>query len=56
MSGRPAFTSGLPPSRIADGLGVSLGLAGLTVLVPGFSAAVAAPLFFIASGRFDRRK
>lgn len=45
---------GLLP-QIADGLDVSLGLAGLMVLVPGFSAAVAAPLFFLGSGRFDRR-
>jgi predicted MFS family arabinose efflux permease len=41
--------------QIADGLDVSLGLAGLMVLVPGFSAAVAAPLFFVGSGRFNRR-
>jgi predicted MFS family arabinose efflux permease len=45
---------GLLP-QIADGLHVSLGLAGLMVLVPGFSAAVSAPLFFLRSGRFDRR-
>jgi predicted MFS family arabinose efflux permease len=45
---------GLLP-QIADGLHVSLGLAGLMVLVPGFSAAVAAPLFFVGSGRFNRR-
>lgn len=45
---------GLLP-QIADGLDVSLGLAGLTVLVPGFSAAVSAPLFFLGSGRFNRR-
>jgi len=45
---------GLLP-QIAAGLHVSLGLAGLMVLVPGFSAAVAAPLFFLGSGRFDRR-
>jgi predicted MFS family arabinose efflux permease len=41
--------------EIADGLDVSLGLAGLMVLVPGVSAAVAAPLFFVGSGRFNRR-
>ena len=41
--------------QIADGLHVSLGLAGLMVLVPGFSAAVSAPLFFSGSGRFNRR-
>jgi predicted MFS family arabinose efflux permease len=45
---------GLLP-QIADGLHVSLGLAGLMVLVPGFSAAVSAPVFFVGSGRFDRR-
>ncbi len=45
---------GLLP-QIADGLGVSLGLAGLMVLVPGLSAAVSAPLFFLSSGRFNRR-
>src|ERR1700754_539168 len=45
---------GLLP-RIADGLHVSLSLAGLMVLVPGFSAAVSAPLFFLGSGRFNRR-
>jgi len=44
---------GLLP-QIADGLHVSLGLAGLMVLVPGFSAAVSAPLFFTGSGRFNR--
>jgi predicted MFS family arabinose efflux permease len=45
---------GLLP-QIADGLDVSLGLAGLMVLVPGFSAAVSAPLFFLGSGHFNRR-
>jgi predicted MFS family arabinose efflux permease len=45
---------GLLP-RIATGLHVPLGLAGLMVLVPGFSAAVSAPLFFLGSGRFNRR-
>src|SRR3954453_16069047 len=45
---------GLLP-QIADGLDVSLGLGGLMVLVPGFSAAVSAPLFFLGSGRFNRR-
>src|SRR5262249_43404769 len=45
---------GLLP-QIASGLHVSLGLAGLMVLVPGFSAAVSAPLFFLGSGRFNRR-
>jgi predicted MFS family arabinose efflux permease len=46
---------GLLP-EIAGGLHVSLSLAGLTVLVPGLSAAVSAPLFFANSGRFDRRR
>jgi predicted MFS family arabinose efflux permease len=45
---------GLLP-QVADGLHVSLSLAGLIVLVPGLSAAVAAPLFFLGSGRFNRR-
>ncbi|MFJ9729629.1 MFS transporter [Streptomyces sp. NPDC101209] len=45
---------GLLP-QIAEGLNVSLGLAGLMVLVPGASAAVSAPLFFLGSGRFNRR-
>jgi predicted MFS family arabinose efflux permease len=45
---------GLLP-QIAGGLHVSLGLAGLMVLVPGFSAAVSAPLFFLGSSRFNRR-
>jgi predicted MFS family arabinose efflux permease len=45
---------GLLP-QIADGLNVSLGLAGLMVLVPGFTAAVSAPMFFLGSGRFNRR-
>jgi predicted MFS family arabinose efflux permease len=45
---------GLLPD-IGDGVHVSLGLAGLIVLVPGLSAAVAAPLFFLGSGRFNRR-
>src|SRR3954471_2895298 len=45
---------GLLP-RIADGVNVSLGLAGLMVLVPGFGAAVSAPLFFLRSTGLDRR-
>src|SRR6201990_1108429 len=45
---------GLLP-RIADGENVSLGLAGLMVLLPGFSAAVSAPLFFVRSAGLDRR-
>jgi predicted MFS family arabinose efflux permease len=45
---------GLLP-QIADGLDVSLALGGLMVLVPGFTAAVSAPLFFLGSGRSNRR-
>lgn len=45
---------GLLP-KVADGLHVPLGLAGLLVLVPGFTAAVSAPLFFLGSGGFNRR-
>jgi predicted MFS family arabinose efflux permease len=45
---------GLLP-QIADGLGVALGPAGLIVLVPGFAAAVAAPLFYLGSSSFNRR-
>lgn len=45
---------GLLP-RIADGMHVSLGLAGLMVLVPGFSATISAPLFFLRSAGLDRR-
>jgi predicted MFS family arabinose efflux permease len=45
---------GLLP-QMADGLGVSLGPAGLIILVPGFAAAVAAPLFYLGSSNFDRR-
>ncbi|HEY2056552.1 MAG TPA: MFS transporter [Solirubrobacterales bacterium] len=45
---------GLLP-RIAAGVHVSLGLAGLMVLVPGFSAAVSAPLFFVRSAGLNRR-
>lgn len=41
--------------EIADGLGVALGPAGLMVLVPGFAAAIAAPLFYLGSSRFNRR-
>lgn len=41
--------------RIAASLHVSLGLAGLMVLVPGLSAAVAAPLLFVGAGRVNRR-
>jgi predicted MFS family arabinose efflux permease len=46
---------GLLP-RIADSLHVSLGLAGLMIVVPGLSAAVSAPLIFAGARRVDRRK
>ncbi len=46
---------GLLP-RIAGSLHVSLGLAGLMVVVPGLSAAVAAPLIFTGARQVDRRK
>jgi predicted MFS family arabinose efflux permease len=42
--------------RIAGSLHVTLGTAGLMVLTPGLSAAVAAPLIFVRAGRTDRRK
>jgi predicted MFS family arabinose efflux permease len=42
--------------RIAASLDVSLGAAGLMVLVPGLSAAIAAPLIFVRAGQLDRRK
>jgi predicted MFS family arabinose efflux permease len=42
--------------RIAGSLHVSLGTAGLMVLMPGLSAAVAAPLIFVRAGQIDRRK
>lgn len=45
---------GLLP-QVAEGLHVSLGLAGLLVLVPGFTAGVSAPLFFLGSGGLNRR-
>ncbi|WP_157295330.1 MFS transporter [Paractinoplanes globisporus] len=45
---------GLLP-QIADGLGVTLGPAGLIVLVPGFAAAVTAPLFYLGSSSLNRR-
>lgn len=41
--------------RIAGSLDVSLGTAGLMVLVPGLSAAVSAPLIFVAAWRVNRR-
>ncbi|GIF71419.1 MFS transporter [Asanoa siamensis] len=40
---------------VAGELHVSLGTAGLLVLVPGLSAAVAAPLVIVAARRLDRR-
>ena len=40
---------------IADGFGVSAGTAGWTMTVPGFVAAVAAPVVTVAAGRLDRR-
>lgn len=46
---------GLLP-QIARGLHVSLGPAGLIVLAPGLTAAVSAPLFYLGSSSFDRRK
>lgn len=45
---------GLLPT-IADGLGVSQGLAGLMVTMPGVVAALAGPALIVASGRLDRR-
>lgn len=42
--------------RIAGSLDVSLGTAGLMVLMPGLSAAIAAPLMFVRAGKIDRRK
>jgi predicted MFS family arabinose efflux permease len=45
---------GFLPSVAAD-LHVSLGAAGLMVLIPGLSAAAAAPVGIIAAGGFDRR-
>jgi predicted MFS family arabinose efflux permease len=45
---------GFLPS-VASELNVTLGAAGLMVLVPGLSAAVAAPLIIVVAGRLDRR-
>jgi predicted MFS family arabinose efflux permease len=42
--------------NVATDLHVSLGTAGLMVLVPGLSAAIAAPLVIVGSGRLDRRR
>jgi predicted MFS family arabinose efflux permease len=41
---------------VAGGVDVSLGAAGLMVLVPGLSAAVAAPLVLVGAGGLDRRR
>ena len=41
--------------RIAGSLHVSLGLAGLMVVVPGLSAAVSAPLIFTGARQVNRR-
>ncbi|GIH20014.1 MFS transporter [Rugosimonospora africana] len=46
---------GFLPNVSAD-LHVSLGVAGLMVLVPGLSAAIAAPLVIVGAGRLDRRR
>lgn len=40
---------------IADGFGVSPGVAGWTMTMPGFVAAVAAPVVTVATKRLDRR-
>jgi predicted MFS family arabinose efflux permease len=42
-------------SKIAAGLGVTDGRAGLAVTVPGAVAAVAAPVLTLTAGRLDRR-
>jgi predicted MFS family arabinose efflux permease len=42
--------------NVASGLHVSLGAAGLMVLVPGLSAAIAAPLVIVGAGGLDRRR
>jgi predicted MFS family arabinose efflux permease len=41
---------------VATDFDVSLGAAGLMVLVPGLSAAFAAPLVIVGAGRLDRRR
>jgi predicted MFS family arabinose efflux permease len=40
---------------VAHDLDISLGTAGLMVLVPGLGAAVASPLVIVGAGRLDRR-
>ncbi len=42
-------------SQVAASLGVTPGLAGLMVTVPGVVAAFSAPLLPVAVGRLDRR-
>jgi predicted MFS family arabinose efflux permease len=46
---------GLLPN-VATDLDVTLGAAGLMVLVPGLTAAIAAPLVIVGAGRLDRRR
>jgi predicted MFS family arabinose efflux permease len=41
---------------VGHDLHVSLGAAGLMVLVPGLSAAITAPLVIVGAGRLDRRR
>jgi predicted MFS family arabinose efflux permease len=41
---------------VADDFHVSLGAAGLMVLVPGLSAAIAAPVVIVGAGGLDRRR
>ncbi|MEX3845381.1 MFS transporter [Paraburkholderia sp. BR10882] len=41
---------------ISQGLGVSVGAAGIMVTAPGLLAAIAAPFLTVAVGRFDRRR
>src|ERR1700710_507920 len=48
------ITVGFLPDVAAD-LHVSLGIAGAMVLVPGLSAAIAAPLAIVGARRVDRR-
>jgi predicted MFS family arabinose efflux permease len=40
---------------VAKDLNVSVGTAGVMVLIPGFMAALSAPLVVVASGKLDRR-
>lgn len=42
-------------THVAKDLGVSVGTAGVMVLIPGFMAALSAPFVVVASGRLDRR-